>query len=178
MRVPVVLFTPGSTWMVRIETSREYCEGLQGHFDLVVLSESTAETPWGRLAWLSDVLQTCSPDSLRRVRRLWSAGGLGRKISPARLPGDLNDNQDTAVVSAIWSWLHPSLHLLYLLQKPNYPVIYRRTWFNQSSHARHQGWWSGLRKTTSLGTGGQPLDRWGPMSPDHIQSLCPDYYIQ
>ena len=75
--------------MVRTETSREYCEGLQGHFDLGVLSESTAETHLGRVAWV-----VRWPSDLAVLTASGESGGQEvqeacRKISPARLPGDL-----------------------------------------------------------------------------------------
>lgn len=64
-------------------------------------SESTAETRLGRLPW---VVQRPSDPAV-----LMASGESGgqevqaacRKISPARLPGDLEYNQDTAMVSAI-----------------------------------------------------------------------------
>lgn len=140
--------------------------------DLGVLSESTAETPLGRLPW---VVQHPSDPAV-----LMASGESGgqevqeacRKISPARLPEIWNDNQDTAVFQpsdfTAPSFITPSL---YLLQKPNYPLSYMgehdliRVLMPGTS-----GLMARLRKIT-LEAKGQSLDGWGSMSPDHFQSF-------
>ena len=141
MRVPVGLFflLVAALWMVRTETSRESCEGLQGHswfgcalwiYSRDTLRQITLGCPTS--------FRPCSPDGLRRVRRPGSAGSLPENF-PSQAPGDLEWQSGHSRVSAIW--LHGSiLHYTFSLpasetQLP--PVIYGRTWFNQSSHARH-----------------------------------------